>query len=213
MLAVVLVLYMACAYRYRGGWRLGTGLDSPRWLELLAVSWPMGLVAWCALTGVSLPVTVPPAGAGAIIVDLGPAFAIVAGLIVLLATAGAHSLGHGNAMNLGRRPYTGDERQEAWDLIAGPLVTGRGFDERWNRDAIALALSGLAVIFPTVVVLGLTGQPWLALLWTLAGAGKVVAYEFGWRLHVEGSRWRLGTEIGEVAWGTLLGAGVAAVIA
>ncbi len=196
MLTVALILYMAAAYRYRGGWHPWTQRDQPRWLELLAVSWPAG-----GATGLLV-----------LRVGDGGVFATGAGLLVLLLTFGAHSLGHGNAMNLGRRPYQGTERAEVWDLFAGPCVVGTGYRDRWRRDALALALSGLVPMFPLAMAAGLTGRPLTAALCLAVGAGKVAAYEIGWRMHVEGSRWRQGTEIGEWLFGALLGLGVAATI-
>ena len=183
MIVLAFVIYMAVAYRYRGGWNFGLG-DQPRWLELAAVSWPMGAAAWAAVGGY-------------------PAIAL--GLAVTAATAALHSLGHGNAMNLGRREYTGDERVEVWDLIAGRLRVGTERAARWRRDALALGLSGMAVLWPLAAALALAGRFGAAALLAFLGAGKVLAYELGWTLHVEGSRWRQATEIGEVLFGGLLG--------
>jgi len=207
-LIVGMTLYMACAYRYRGGWRLGTRFDSPRWLELLAVSWPMALVAFMAGDAYRFIAIVLDL-AGDPVLSFGGSVGWVLAPLVLLLTMGAHSLGHGNAMNLGRRPYTGIEDTEVWDGVAGRLAVGTGYGARWRRDAIALALSGIAVGFPVALALGLMGRPWSAAIWILAGAGKLLAYEIGWRLHREGSHWRQGTELGEAGFGAILGAAVA----
>ena len=184
MIALALIIYMAVAYRYRGGWSFGLG-DQPRWLELLAVSWPMGLAGGLAALG-----------SGATWATAGGTLVGVLGL-----TFAAHSLGHGNAMNLGRREYTGDERVEVWDLIAGRLLVGTERAARWRRDAMALGLSGMVVLWPLAVALALAGRFGAAALLAVLGAGKVLAYEIGWTLHVEGSRWRQATEIGEVLFG------------
>lgn len=194
VLAIALVIYMAVAYRYRGGWNFGLG-DQPRWLELLAVSWPMGVAAWWSFGGEPF---------------------LVRGLVdvsVTLLTMAAHSLGHGNAMNLGRREYTGDERVEVWDRIVGRLRVGTERAARWRRDAMALGLSGMVVLWPLAAAMAFGGRFGSAALLAFLGAGKILAYEIGWTLHVEGSRWRLGTEIGEALFGGLLGLAVALALA
>ena len=194
MISALFVVYMACAYRYRGGWRLGTRFDSPRWLELLAVSWPMAFVVAAAAWADGIPTRLD---------GLAP--------IVLVLTMGAHSIGHGNAMNMGRRPYTGLEDAEIWDVVAGPLIGETPYGKRWKRDAIALTLSGLVVGLPTALALVLMGHTLSALVWLVAGASKVIAYEIGWQLHKDGS-WRQGTEIGEVLFGAFLGLAVAVTV-
>lgn len=194
MLTLALILYMAAAYRYRGGWKPIPGVDSPRAIELLSVSWPMAWVAFDSSAGQPM------------------LYRVGLALLVLLLTTAAHSIGHGNAMTLGRRPYTGDERREPWDAIAGPLLVGANYGYRWKRDAIALTLSGVVVGFPPALALGLAGRPLAAAVWLFAGAAKTAAYELGWRLRKEGSRWRQGTEIGEAGFGAILGLAVAATL-
>lgn len=212
----LLVAYMACAYRYRGGWRLGLGYDSPRWLELLAVSWPAAVVAWLAIA--ASPALTLFVARSPLLISLFPGvivgtfvfwLALPAALGVLAATMGAHSLGHGTAMNLGRRPYTGTERAEVWDVIVGPPISGTVRAQRWRRDAYALLLSGITVVFPVALALGFAGRPGSADIWLAVGAGKLAAYEIGWRLHRDGSHWRQGTEIGEALFGAMLGAAAA----
>lgn len=196
VLALALIVYMAVAYRYRGGWNFGLG-DQPRWLELFAVSWPMGLAGGLAA------------------IDSGATLATAGGLGVgvLGLTFAAHSLGHGNAMNLGRREYTGDERVEVWDRIVGRLRVGAERAARWRRDAMALGLSGMVVLWPLAAALAFGGRFAAAALLAVLGAGKVLAYEIGWTLHVDGSRWRQATEIGEAMFGALLGLAVALALA
>ncbi len=211
ILALLLVAYMAVAYRYRGGWNFGLG-DQPRWLELAAVSWPMGMVAWHAAAGFVMPIELTPPRVAPIPIDVGPMLAALLAWVVIMATMGLHSLGHGNAMNLGRRPYQGNERVEIWDRIVGECVPGMTRAQRYRRDALALALSGAVVFWPLAIIMGCLGRPGTAAMLLVAGAAKVVAYEIGWRLHDDDSRWRKGTEIGEVLFGAKLGAAVIAAL-
>lgn len=182
------IIYMACAYRYRGGWKLGTNIDSPRALELFSVSWPIGVLVY--LLDASL-------------------WGITTGLIIIILTMLGHSLGHGNAMNLGRREYTGTERKEVWDYLVGVCKHGMSFPARRVRDSLALTLSGITPMLPGIAGMLFFSEWLLAIALFLAGIGKTAVYELGWTLHKENSKWRLATEIGEVAWGALLGAAYA----
>ncbi len=181
---LLFVVYMACAYRYRGGWKLGTNLDSPRALELFSVSWPIGILMYLLDTSI---------------------WGITASVTAVVLTMLGHSLGHGNAMNLGRREYTGTERKEVWDYLVGVCKQGANFSTRRIRDSLALTLSGIAPMIPGIVGMIFFHEWILATALFLAGIGKTLVYEIGWILHKENSKWRLATEIGEVLWGATLG--------
>lgn len=101
-------------------------------------------------------------------------------------------IGHGSYMDLGTNAAGDDEPfRPLLNLFFGPPFTKDPV-----RDAVGLALTGVAITLPIAVLLGLSGMPvWYAAV----GMLKSVSYALGFIAQRTG---RIGfTVFGEYAWG------------
>lgn len=192
-------LLEAVFYRVRGG-----VLGLPRWVTILIMIMMPSAVTFSIVIGMS-----------------GMSMALVCAMTAVAASlsVGAFSLGHGNAMRLGRldnaMPNGGYslEKEIPFDLIFGLADATKPFGARWMRDALALGLGGLLYHLPFSLLIFFTvGALWPAIALTAFGLLKVVAYEFGWRFGPFGLPFVNGqTEMGEALTGAFLG--IACVVA
>ena len=107
--------------------------------------------------------------------------------------------GHGRYYTLGRGPYP--ERPDNWPGRIVTLVLPNW--ERRRHDWLALSITGMAFTAPAAAYLAYSGAYFAAIIAVLAGIGKPVPYELGWRLH--GYANRDPNAYNEMYYGALLG--------
>jgi hypothetical protein len=123
--------------------------------------------------------------------------------VAALIAAGAVSLGHGTALDMGRNPDKPDDGKEHVSILARILFEPR----TWAHDALAMFLSGFSYAFGVAILLFPLGVVYAIAL----GLAKAGSYEIGWRLEERRARGSLRplsdpTAMNELIYGVLAGA-------
>lgn len=125
----------------------------------------------------------------------GTNYTIGTGFAVMIWTYLAILIGHGRFMHMGRIGYRPD-REDNWPAW---LPRGLGIPrDTWLFDAVAMAVTGVALMMPAFMI----GRPadLLCLILPAAGIFKPLCYELAWRTYS-----RDPIAMGELLFGAVVG--------
>lgn len=141
---------------------------------------------------------------------------IFSAIITLLVTMAFKGTGHGQYFTLGHggarggslvSDYDADDKPEALDPIVEAIYGPETKENKPTRDLIGLTIVGAAATLPCALYL-LPVNGLAAILVTLGGALKSVAYYIGWKLF-DPAKFPSPTNVGEVLTGIFAMGGLA----